>query len=186
MTRSARRRTPAGSGIRHESRDEADAGRQRGGGRQLHPWHADDPQLAGRLRAEAPPRVEQDVDPLVGAQQAGERDDRRARRRLGQLGRKARVERGEVGEGAVRDDGERAVEAQLAGQPGTAVLGVHDDVVDALVEAALARLARARLARQDVVGGQDGRTRPRQERTSSGWTVSHWKWTTSAAAAARR
>ena len=45
-----------------------------------------------------------------------------------------------------------------------AVLGVHDDVVDALVEAALgAQLARARLARQDVVGGQDGRARARQQ-----------------------
>ena len=68
-------------------------------------------------------------------------------------------------EGPVRDDvDERGVEAELVPQPRRAVLGVDDDGVHALVEPALPReLARARLAREHVVGGQQARVPVRQQ-----------------------
>ena len=89
----------------------------------------------------------------------------------------------------MRDDVDaRGVEAELVAQPRGAVLGVHDDRVHPLVERALAgELAPARLARQDVVGGQHARVHAREQVARRAYcTDSHWKCTTSAARAARR
>ena len=65
----------------------------------------------------------------------------------------------------MRDDVDaRGVEAELTAQPGGAVLGMDDDRVHPLVERALAReLAPARLAREDVVGGQHARVDAREQ-----------------------
>ena len=55
-------------------------------------------------------------------------------------------------------------DAQRIDEPRAAVLGVHDDRVDAFVEAPLGgELAAARLARQDVVGGEHERALARQQ-----------------------
>ena len=100
------------------------------------------------------------------------------------------VRRGEVLERAVRDHVHaRGLDAQLAGQAPPAVLGVHDDRVEAVVQAPLGvALPGAGLAREDVVRGQHQRARPRgrQQAPSRCWTASHWKCTTSAPRAARR
>ena len=67
-----------------------------------------------------------------------------------------------------------------------AVLGVHDDRVDALVAArrCASRCPRVRLARQHVVGGEHERdARAAAAAGRAAGRVSHWKWTTSAARA---
>ena len=71
----------------------------------------------------------------------------------------------QVLEGAVLDRVDlRRVDPECADEPRAAVLGVHDDGVRALVEAALrAELAGARLAREDVVRRDDDRPRARQQ-----------------------
>ncbi len=59
----------------------------------------------------------------------------------------------------------RGVDAQLTGEAPAAVLGVDDHRVEAVVEAALGcPLARARLAREDVVRGQHERRAAAAER----------------------
>ena len=79
-----------------------------------------------------------------------------------------------------------AVEAQAVDELAPSVLGVHDHGVDALEQPPLGgELARARLAGEQVVGGQH--ERPCGSRcTSRTGVVSHWKCTTSASAATRR
>ena len=75
------------------------------------------------------------------------------------------------------------VDAELADEPARGRARSARRRVDALVEAPLrVALAAARLARQHVVGGQHERARRGSRCTSSGWTVSHWKCTTSASA----
>ena len=71
----------------------------------------------------------------------------------------------QVLEGAVLDDVDLGgVDAQRAHEPLAAVLGVHDDGVDCVVEAALCgELAAARLARKDVVCGEHERAISRQQ-----------------------
>ncbi len=57
-----------------------------------------------------------------------------------------------------------AIDAQLIRQAPAAVLGVHDDGIEVLVQASLRRaLAGTRLARKDVVRGQYQRTPVRQQ-----------------------
>src|SRR5439155_1528352 len=121
----------------------------------VHARVADDPQLGVR---DAAPGVEQDVEALVRAKEAEEEDDRDAR--VGERERRGR-ELGQVRERAVGDDLDLGLgDAEVADEPAAAVLGVHDDRVDAVVEAALRRLVAgpARLAGQDVVRG-DGERR---------------------------
>ena len=121
--------------------DEADTARRAAG--QLlqrlesHPRHADDPELGALDRGE---RLEQRVDPLVGAHQAEEEDHRALGRRRARPAAAARPGRsGQV------------VERRRAGSPrpwpgssptssrsrARAVLGVDDDGVEARREAAL-------------------------------------------------
>ena len=122
----------------------------------------------------------QHVDALVRAQQAEAQHDgavvvaaARAAAAASPAGR----------EDAVRDHVDAlARHAELVDQPRAPVLGVHDDRVDALVERALGvALARRRLAREHVVGGEHERAAVgAQQVPSSGCTGSHWKCTTSA------
>ncbi len=87
--------------------------------------------------------------------------DRGQRRRQRPLARHVR----EVLERAVRDDGHlRRRDGERLDEPPAPVLGVHDDRVHALVQAPLrGELAAARLARQDVVRGEDDRAPARQQ-----------------------
>ena len=146
------KRTPGGA-----------AGAHRG---DVHPRRARDPQL--RVLDPAP-SLEQQVDALVRAHQPEAEDDwliglERCRLRTGS--RKLSVApsrtRGEMLENAVRDHVHpRRVDAQLVGQSLAAVLGVHDDRVEALVQPPLrGALARLGLAREDVVRGQHQRRPP--------------------------
>ncbi len=75
------------------------------------------------------------------------------------------LDAGEVLEGAVRDHVDLArIDAERFDEPLPAVLGVHDDGVDALVQPALrGELPAARLARQDVMGRQHERLGARQQ-----------------------
>ena len=100
---------------------------------------------------------QQHVDALVGAHQAEAQHDGHARRRRGRPG--ARRLRRQVREDAVGDHVHAlGVDAELLDQPRAAVLGVHDDRVEALVQAPLrGALTGPRLARQDVVGGEHER-----------------------------
>jgi len=55
-------------------------------------------------------------------------------------------------------------EAEPVDEPVAAVLGVYDDGVDAVIEAPLGSdLSASRLARKDVMGGQDERSAGRQQ-----------------------
>jgi hypothetical protein len=100
-------------------------------------------------------RLEQDVEPLVRAQQPEEQDDRPVHR--GELGRQARV--AGRAQHAVRDDLHLVGgHAEPVHEPAAAVLGVHDHGVDTGVEAALGgALPGPWLARQHVVGGEHER-----------------------------
>jgi hypothetical protein len=127
-----------------------------------HAGIADDPELGALEPAE---RLEQDVDPLVGAQQAEEEDHRalgplqlrRQRPLLGQAG--------EVVEGAVRDDVDAAgVEADVVAEAAGAVLGVGDHRVHRAEHAPRRRhLAMARHRRQHVVSGHHSGTTAGQD-----------------------
>ena len=153
-------------GVLDEAGDEADPARRldRQAPQRLdvHARVADDPQLGALDLGE---RLEQVLEPLVGAQQTEEEDDRSPRSL--QLGRQRLLLRqpGQVVEGPVRDDAHAAgVEADLLTQPGGAVLGVGDDRVHRTEDPARGRdLAAARARRQDVVGGQQPRPVRRQQ-----------------------
>ena len=111
------------------------------------------------------PRLQQQVDPLVGAHQAEAQHDRHVRLEGSAAQPLLRTAvGGEMGEHAVGDHVDPLrVHAQLACQALATVLGVDDDRVEALVQAALGgELARAGLARHDVVGGEH--ERPAQHR----------------------
>jgi hypothetical protein len=117
----------------------------------VHARAADDPQLGG---VDAAPGFEEDVEPLVGAQEAEEEDDGPVG--LGERERR-RLQPGEVVERAVRDDLDLAGVDAGVGEPALAVAGVDDDRVDLVVEAQLggALALRALLAGEDIVGGED-------------------------------
>ena len=149
--------------IGDEPLDEAHPGRRAGlQGRGVHPRHADDPQLGV---VDPAPRVDRDVDALVRAHQPEQQDDRLVdgRQLGGQRNRIGNVE--EMGERAVRDHRDaRGIDTRLLHEPAAAVLGVHDDRIEAGIEAALGRqLPAPRLARQHVVRGQDERAASRQQ-----------------------
>ena len=124
-------------GVLDEAGDEADAagGRLRGRAqrRDVHARVADDPELGALDLGEG---LEQQVEALVGAEQA-EEEDHRALGAL-ELGRQRLLlgQAGEVVEGAVGDDADAGgVEADLVAQARGAVLGVGDDGVHAREEA---------------------------------------------------
>ena len=100
------------------------------------------------------PRLEQHVEALVGAQQAEEQHDRALARRAA---RRAAAAAAAPPRGAARREGSRArarVDAELVDQAPRGRALVRDDRVHALDTAAAGRrAARARLARQHVVGG---------------------------------
>ena len=121
----------------------------------IHPRPADDPQLRS---LEAPPGIEQDLDPLIGPQEPEEQNDREAV--IAQLRRQRHVlgEAGQVVEGAVRDHVDLPLldPARSSTSRRRPYSECTDDGVDGVVQPSLgAGLARARLAREQVVGGQD-------------------------------
>ena len=121
--------------------------------RRVHPRHPDDPQLGVRPRLRARPRAAR-RGPCTGG------SARRTAPPAWSWRTAARASTArEVVEDPVRDHVDLGrVEPQLVAQPRGAVLGVHDDRVHPLVEPALpGELRRLRLARQDVVGGEDAR-----------------------------
>ena len=108
----------------------------------------------------AAPGLEQHVEALVGAQQAEEQHDALVGAQTAAAparARSARCAKAPCGITCTRS----RVDAELADQPRAAVLGVHDDRVEAVVQPPLRRaLAGPRLARQHVVGGQHERRAP--------------------------
>jgi tetraprenyl-beta-curcumene synthase len=128
----------------------------------VHTRHPGDPQLGvfdRRLPIRSTPRVQQHVDPLVGTHQAEHQHDRlvRLKRRAG--GRLVRWSLGEVRKDAVRDHMHAVgVGAELGDQTRAAVLGMHHERVEAVIQPPLCReLTPTRLAREHVVGGEHER-----------------------------
>ena len=142
-------------GVADEPRHEADVrrGRRRRRVGDVELGHAHHPQLGV---VDLTPRVEQQVETLVGAHQAEEQHDGPVRLQSAAAGA---VPSARWAKHPVRDDVHaRGVDAQLAGQPGATVRGVDDDRVEPLIQPPLrGELPGTGFAGQDVVRGEHER-----------------------------
>jgi hypothetical protein len=126
-------------------------------GGDVHTGHPGNPQLGvGGRGFEHSPCLEQHVDPLVRTHQAEAQHDRPVGLKGRRLGRNIREVRKDTMGNHMHSSW---VDAQLACQALAAVLGVHDDRIEAFIQTSLCgALARAGLPRHDIVGSEHERT----------------------------